>query len=321
MNHITILMATYQGQAYLREQLDSILHQTEPNWKLIISDDQSADDTRKIISEYTKRYPDRISEFVSGKKFGHPAAHFLFLVSEFAGQAEYLMLSDQDDVWLPNKIEKTLCFMKRLEQAPKDKEPVLVFSDLKVVDSELGSKAPSFLRSAGLDGNRTELRHLMLQNVVTGSTMMLNRALQQKIGHQYDADKIVMHDWWIGLVASAFGKIGFIDEPLVLYRQHTDNAVGAGSKRHALDTVRNMNHPEKVLVKQNAGFAQAGCFLKYYGEELSPKDKSMIQTYARFSEAGRWERIAALFRWGMWKKGWKKKLGQIIYLWMNEELQ
>ena len=130
---VDVLLATYNGEKYLKEQIDSILNQTYQNINLIISDDNSNDSTRKILEEY-KKIDNRIKIYLQDKNLGY-IKNFEFLLTKV--ESNYYMLSDQDDVWLPEKIEKS---MKTL----KEKNADLVFGDLEVVDEKLNTIYPSF---------------------------------------------------------------------------------------------------------------------------------------------------------------------------------
>ncbi len=137
------------------------------------------------------------------------------------------MFCDQDDVWAVDKIETSLNAMKYEEAKAGADSPLLVFTDLKIADNQMNLLSKSFMAYSHLKGNRTLLRHLLIQNVVTGCTMMINKALSQMSIKSSDEKNIMMHDWWIALVASSFGKNFFLNLASVTYRQHEKNAIGA----------------------------------------------------------------------------------------------
>ena len=218
-----ILLATYNGQEYLKEQIDSILAQSNQDWQLLIRDDASDDDTLNIIKDYVARYSDNIKLIEdSGCHLG-ASLNFQRLLENSI--AEYIMFSDQDDVWLPPKIEATLNLMKATEKAYPNK-PILVHTDLRVVDSQLKTIAKStwrYQRSFPETGN--DLSKVILQNVATGCTIMINR--KAKTISLPIPKEAVMHDWWIAINVAKHGKIVYIPDQLVLYRQHHNNVVGA----------------------------------------------------------------------------------------------
>lgn len=223
MDKVNILMATFNGGLYLSEQINSIEAQTYKNWELYIRDDGSTDDTTKIVKSYVKR-DHRIQLLPSlGQNIG--ARHnFALLMENVVGS--YVMFCDQDDIWLPDKIEITLKAMKESEHWFGESIPTLVHTDCKVVDSACRVICSSFMQYQHMKHvEDNPLRILLTQNFVTGCTMMINRSLLSKslpVPHT-----AVMHDWWIALVAAAIGRIVFLPNATLLYRQHAENAVGA----------------------------------------------------------------------------------------------
>jgi glycosyltransferase involved in cell wall biosynthesis len=220
---ISICMATYNGEQFLRQQLESIIAQSNQDWQLLVRDDGSDDNTVHIVEDYAARLPGRIR--LVADNGGHLGASLNFgKLLEYA-DTEYIMFSDQDDIWLPNKIELTLNAMKAAEQIYPDK-PILIHTDLQVMDSELNTIANSMwsyqklFPEAGDDLNR-----IMAQNVVTGCTVMINkraRAVSIPV-----PDEAILYDWWLALNVCRHGKIIYVSIPSVLYRQHSKNQLGA----------------------------------------------------------------------------------------------
>ena len=136
---LSILLATYNGENYLAEQLDSLLSQSYSDFKIYVSDDCSKDKTRNIISDYAKKYPDRIIDLNNEQHFGSAKLNFFSLVEKV--DSDLYMFCDQDDVWLPNKVQKTIETYNRVDDKEK---PVLVHSDLNVVDTNLRILDTSF---------------------------------------------------------------------------------------------------------------------------------------------------------------------------------
>lgn len=221
-NKIEILMATYNGESYIAQQIDSILQQTHSNLKLIICDDLSTDSTPSIINQYAAQYPDKIAVIKTEKKLGGNQC-FSFLLGH--SKAKYIMFSDQDDIWIDNKVERTLNEMHKLESKYGTDTPLLVHTDLIVVDEKLNRIHNSFWAYSKLFPSKTSLNRLLVQNVVTGCTVMINRAAATA-AHPFP-ETIVQHDWWLALVATCLGQIRHISEPLIYYRQHGANSIGA----------------------------------------------------------------------------------------------
>ena len=201
---IAILMATYNGEKYIREQIDSILSQSYKQWELYIHDDGSNDKTNEIISMYADQYPEKI-HIVRGGATGGAKNNFMFLMG--AVKAPYVMCCDQDDVWLDDKIKRTIKAMKNAENYKGVNTPILVFSDLKVVDEKLNIISGSMNRLQRLNPKKTKFTDILIQSLVTGCTMMMNRScieMSLKVKH---VNSIIMHDWWCSLVAAYFGEI------------------------------------------------------------------------------------------------------------------
>ena len=220
---IDILLATYNGEKYLKQQIDSILAQSNRNWQLSIRDDGSSDGTVKIIKDYVAKHPDKIRLIEDGCGRLGPALNFGKLLEQAAGN--YVMFSDQDDIWLPNKIDLTLNAMRASEKNYPNM-PLLVHTDLKVVDAELKPIADSLWNHNKIcpdTGN--DLKKLIYHNVVTGCAVMINRkAVEISIPIPPQAR---LHDWWIALNVAKYGKIIYTSTPTVLYRQHSQNIIGA----------------------------------------------------------------------------------------------
>ncbi len=222
---IDVLLATYNGEKYLKEQLDSILNQTYQNIQLIISDDCSKDDTRNILKEYEEK-DSRVKVYYQNENIGC-IKNFEFLLKQVKNKI--YMLSDQDDVWMPEKIEK---IYEQLENEKAD----LIFGDLEVVDSNLETIYPSFNDFMKL--SRKIKRHIntyelnYLYNCVTGCTIMSRKKWIDKILPLPVNSKYVLHDHWIGLMISLKGRLAYLPEKHIKYRQHEDNEVGTDKISH-----------------------------------------------------------------------------------------
>lgn len=236
MEQIDILLATYNGEKYLKEQLDSILSQTYSNFRLIISDDCSKDATREILKEYEKK-DDRIKVYYQEKNLGY-VKNFEFLLTKV--ENEIYALSDQDDIWLKDKIEKTY---KKLKETDSD----LVFTDLEVVDENLKTIFESYndymLLSRKIKKYQNSYKMQYLYNCITGCTLMSKKSFIKKIIPIPTDSKYVIHDTWIGLIVSLKGKISYLDEKTIKYRQHGKNQVGTDKISHKfakIEEVRNL---------------------------------------------------------------------------------
>jgi len=271
MHQVDILLSTYNGAIFLSEQIDSILNQSYTDWKLIIRDDSSTDKTKEVLQTYQNRYPKKIVVQKNSDENLGVTLNFSKLLE--SSSAPYIMFCDQDDVWLPEKVELTLKKMIEVEKSNPD-TPLLIHTDLKVVNTNLDILSDSYWSYQGLDPEYDILNRLLVQNVITGCTVMINKKLAD-IALPIP-DKAIMHDWWLGLVAASFGQVHHIDIPTMLYRQHANNDTGATSfNLHTilkkLQNLSNINL-EKYTV-------QAELLLSRYSEDLKPEQKTLLEAF------------------------------------------
>lgn len=282
-NTIDILLATFNGSKYLREQLNSILGQSYHNWRLIIRDDCSKDDTLAIIEEYCTKHPDKIILIDHCCQNIGVVKNFSLLLDNAI--ADYIMFCDQDDVWLPHKISITLEKMLELESTFGREMPLLAYTDLTVVD-ESGDNilADSVWKYQQLDPvNAGKLNRVLLQNIPTGCTVMINRALRKKASPI--PEDAAMHDWWLTLVAVVFGTCGYVPEATVLYRQHGMNVCGAEkwSLRNDFINFLSPTFRRELKLSRQKKMAtyrrQAAAFILRYSPELPTQILTMIHTF------------------------------------------
>ncbi len=220
---IAILLATYNGERHIREQIDSLIGQTFQQWTLYIHDDNSNDGTIAIIKEYVSNYPNRIVLLDFPPTYG---ACQNFLCMLYKVEAKYYMFSDQDDVWLPHKIELEYERMKALESM-YSKTPMIVHTNLVVVNEHLEPINNSFWEYERIYPKTVQTySDYAAVNCVTGCTMLFNEEAKEAIKRPYT--NALMHDAWITLSTIAVGGIVYpIEEPTILYRQHGENTLGA----------------------------------------------------------------------------------------------
>lgn len=255
---VDILLPTYNGERFLKEQLDSILNQTYKNIRIIISDDCSKDSTPEILKEY-KEKDDRIEIYLQPQNLG-VVKNIEFLLEKV--ENPLYMLSDQDDVWLPNKIEKSVGKLKK-ENAD------LVFGDLEVVDENLNTIYPSFgdfmLLNRKINKYINTYKLNYLYNCVTGCTILSKKELIKKIIPLPDDSKYVIHDYWIGLIASLNGRMAYMPEKYIKYRQHGDNQVGTDKISHGFQELEQVR---ELFINVKLGVF--GTYVKH--EEVFPKE-------------------------------------------------
>lgn len=306
---VDILMATYNGERYVAEQIESIQAQTFGDWRLLVSDDCSTDGTLAVIEAIATEDP-RIQIVSQCVRYGGAKENFMSLLAK--AEAPYVMFCDQDDVWLPEKIELSITKMRELEGEFGADVPFLVFSDMIVVDDRLNTISSSFEQYSSIDPARTNFRQMLAQNVGAGCTMMCNSPLHALFKKTPKGEFMIMHDWWLALVASAFGIIAHIDAPLSLYRQHSDNAVGA--VRYS--AIENMQRLFDMRDRFCLTLKQAESFYRVYGKSVSPEDYAGLVDYCSILYSNRMRSLYTLFSSGCWKKG-LRKLGQIVSIVMG----
>lgn len=281
---IAILLSTFNGERFLVEQLDSILNQTYDNFIVVARDDGSADGTASLLQQYLAKYPDKFhllendncNKGASGS-FSYLIEYVLARKTQLGLEKAYMMFCDQDDVWYANKIENQVSAMLQAEQkiGPENVDaqqlvPVLIHSDLQVVSEQNALIAESFIEYQGLEIERNRFQNLVVSNLVTGCTAFINEALAEKAIPV--PDKAIMHDWWLAMVATAFGELIFLDTPLVHYRQHENNTIGA--KEFARLSPVNRSFWRRVFTSEANEHlievaVQAADFRKRFGKQLS----------------------------------------------------
>lgn len=309
---VAICMATYNGEKFIKEQLNSIINQTYNNWVLFIRDDDSTDNTKSILNEYKKKYGQKLYVIDNVEGGGNSKRNFAiildFVKSYF--KFNYFMFSDQDDYWDETKID--ICMKKMIELEHENPYlPILIHTDLNVADEKLNILSKSFFKYRALNCKATDLNHLLVQNNVTGCTMLFNDELNKLI--DLKKDNIAMHDWWIALVASAFGKIECITTSTILYRQHDNNVVGA-TKVNSIGFVINRlfdNHVKKTIEQS---FDQARDFYNEYEKKLSLQNQKIVKNFIDIEYKNKIVKVYSIIRRKFLKQGFIQIIGEIMFI-------
>ena len=223
MSGFAIILSTRDGAGFLGPQLESLRDQTATDWRLYVRDDGSRDDTVAVLRRWAAGEPRLRLILDDGRGLGAPASFAALMQHALDAGERHVFLCDQDDVWMPDKCARMLEAMRRSEAKAGEGAPILVHSDLRVVDDALAELHPSFAAQHGFPRER-EAPRLLLANTVTGCAALANAAL---LRCALPMPNVAMHDWWLAQCAAAFGEVVYLDEPTVLYRQHARNLVGA----------------------------------------------------------------------------------------------
>lgn len=286
---VNILMSTYNGQQFLAEQIRSIQEQSYTDWTLFIRDDGSSDNTKEILKDF--EHQDSRIHLIDSDKSDNLGVIKSFHKLVNHDRADYYFFSDQDDVWLPNKLELSL---KEAQNYLADL-PLMVYMDLKVVNQDLEIMTESMVKSQSHHAN-TELVQELTENTVTGGVAMINHALAEM---WQETDDILMHDWYLALLASAFGNLVFIDQPGELYRQHSDNVLGA----------RTLSKRFKKWIRPHILFAVYWDLIKNSQKQashllqmpLSQSNRELIEAFVTIMDKPMLERFRILRKYGLRK--------------------
>jgi glycosyltransferase involved in cell wall biosynthesis len=295
---ICVLLSTYNGEKYIKQQIESLLDQSHKNICILVRDDGSSDETISLLSAYPV-------EIIPGNANIGPAKSFELLL-EYAlknTDCTYFMFCDQDDYWERDKISLSLMAIKELEKN-NDHRPLLVHSDLAVVGENLELISESFWEYQSINPAKNGFNQLLMQNTATGCTMIFNRCLAETVLPVPNG--AIMHDWWIALVASYFGEIRYISKPLVKYRQHTSNAVGA-KKNSAINGVRRVLSYEHGFLLY-ANIKQAQGFLDRYSAVLDTYTASTLASFVDMPYKNFIKKRYTLVRHSLYKQGLLKNI-------------
>ena len=280
MDRITVLMSTYNGERFIREQLDSIFAQENVDVNLIVRDDGSTDSTMAILAEYSKKHPNM--KYYQGEN-KRPAKSFMELIQSNYGQT-YYATADQDDVWAKDKLYSAIEFIKKNSQAG---EPCLYFSNLNLVDAD-----NVFIRRNHSTPPKYNKYAAFIETIATGCTFVYNKELSEVL-HHYDPQYMNMHDVWIYLVANMFGRAVYDFEPHINYRQHGNNVVGVSVKKNRAKTIKGYFKRVFVQTKFHPKEDQAKEFVKGYDDIMTQEQKDIAYKVAFYRKSLK-SRIALL---------------------------
>jgi len=296
---VTILLSTYNGSKFLKQQLDSLYKQTYPSIEILVRDDGSTDTTRELLG--VEQAKGIIGLLEGHANLGVTLSFFELLRKAAKTDTEYVAFCDQDDVWLPNKIERAISAL-----SPLSNHPVLYCSRLEFVDEQLNSIGISPTpRKIGF-GNA------LVENIAVGCTMVLNRKAIDRLCQQRLPSEVYIHDWWCYLVIAAFGKIIFDDVALIQYRQHGGNAIGAANSWVSV--------LKRKLARLFSGrlwiSEQAVVFHSLFAEQLSSGQRELLELLLK-AKTSFWYRLCLALSNSVWRQTGVDNLILRIVILMN----
>lgn len=297
---VEVLLATWNGEDFLRDQLDSLLAQRGVTFTILVSDGGSTDTTLDILGDYDRAHPGRFRFLPPPAGRLGPMANFGRLLA--ITDADYIFFCDQDDIWLPGKMAATLAMIRGLEAEHGVATPCLVHTDLTVIDATGTVLGKSFFDYAGIKPRLHSLMSLLTANVATGCTSVINRALRDRMETVPAA--ALMHDHWAAQVAAAVGVIGYLDRSTILYRQHGRNSLGA-QRAGAADFFQDLHETLfgwRNLSVMERYVAAAGALAIRVGMDLDPRRRAMLLGFAGLKRQPRPMRLLTLARRGIYKR-------------------
>ncbi len=304
---VEVLLPTYNSEKFLREQLNSLLAQTYQNFIILVRDGGSTDTTSTILDEFLNAYPEKICLIPSDGRSGF-LENFGYLLN--ASCAEYTFFCDHDDIWLPEKIEKSLKKLWDLEKQYGKNSPCCVHCDLAIVD-ESEKIVNNSLHKAWNMGTTPEFSGYPVDIPLFGCTLAFNKCLKDKALPL--VKNCVYHDTWFARIAWYFGHVGFIPEPLIKYRIHGTN-VSCNSTtgyptvlfrhlrrwREARETLRlNLLNPQEV-------------FLERYSDELPEYHRRRLQVFAKWRQYGIVTRMFYMLKYRIHANGMFRTVGLLF---------
>ena len=305
-----VLLTAYNGSAHLPALLDSLRAQTDPDFVVLLQDDGSGDDTVSLLSAVCAED----SRFSFGAEQGRhlgAAGNFLSLVRQ--ADADYVLLCDQDDLWEEDKIAVLKQAIAETEAEYGPETPILVHSDCSLISEEGDLIGESFFRHQGWDPKAVTLPPLLVQNNVTGCTLVMNAPLRRLIASHARAKDLFMHDWFIALTAASFGKIRFVPRPLTRYRQHGDNTIGASSKNLIARGLSALGKRQEAKRRILLTYTHTKVFNKLYEGELPKEAQETVSAYLATQHMPKFRRVMTVRRLGCVMQSPVTRLGQFLF--------
>lgn len=307
---VDVLLAAYQGERWLSAQLESLRNQTHHDLRVLMQDDGSTDGTQDVLRQAAEADGRFCMAARQGEHLG-AAGNFFSLLAQ--SDAPYCALCDQDDRWAPTRLERCLEAMRRAEQAWGAAVPLLVHSDCRLIDEQGRVQRESFFRHQGWNAKTVTLAPLLVQNNVTGCTVLMNEPLRRLAAELTAGRDIPKHDWFLALLAAAFGHVTAVEEPLVDYRQHGGNAVGASREPLPVRAWRALADPKPARERIALTYRHTRLFLECCGDRLPVEARSLCERYLATQRLPRLQRVLTVQRLGCRMQSPLTRAGQLFF--------
>jgi len=305
---VDLVMSVNNEEDYIVEMLESISAQTHQDWRLFIRDNASTDSTPELIKRAISN-DDRIILLEANHSI--LPLYLSFQEALKSTTSQYIMFADGDDFWLPEKIEKSLRHIRKVESVTHDKKvPTLVFTDLSVVDENLCMISESMWALERIDPSRTKLRQLLMQDTGCGNTFIFNRDLLELSLTMTSRSN--MHDIWFSMVASCFGNISYITEATMLYRQHKENE--CGSKPFRFKVAQYLKNKSLLMERMNVKFDMAEEFRDQYGARLSTDLLHILNAFISLRSCSWAKKRYMIWKCRLFMHSWIKNLALLVLL-------
>ncbi|TVX89398.1 glycosyltransferase family 2 protein [Paenibacillus agilis] len=263
---VQVLLSTYNGERYIKQQLDSIIKQSYTNIEILIRDDGSTDDTINEIQSFMESFPNRI-RLIQGENVG-VVRSFMELIQASYDCFDYFCFCDQDDIWLTDKVQRAV------DSLSGRGLPAMFFTATQMVDSNLNE----LNIWPALPQQSPGFNNALIQNIAVGATITFNKKARNLLAQsEVETDAILMHDWWAYLCISAFGDVRYEAEPSILYRQHENNVVGGNASKWELILKKwasfRKHSGKRLLVRQAREFS------RHYAHLLEPSKREQLEWF------------------------------------------
>ena len=313
---IEILLAAFNGEKYIKNQIRSILAGSFQDFHITVRDDGSTDGTVSIVKHMVSRYPEKLRLISGGTPTGSATGNFMQMLHDLPEDTEYVMFCDQDDLWSRHKISDSLSYLKDMEAIYGVDKPLLMHTDLMVVNEEGSLISRSLIEYMQLP-RTDDLKHLLLQNSVTGCTVLFNRPLLSLLKRAFGHPEIIIHDHFAAVLAAALGHVGCLKIPTVKYRQHEENVVGAANaKSLSYKLARFKRGRLAFLASMEDTYRQARLIAELYPEEvfsMNDEDRRLLIGYGDLIDKPREERVSFFRANDMYKRSFTRAVMQMFW--------